>query len=119
VGEIGERIVDRLARCADQLGDLLLGQIVGHAHGAVVLGAEPLRQLQELLGDAAGHVGEDQIGQIVVGTTESAGQHSQQLLSDFRSVGDPRAQRVAVHRHRPHFGDRGRTRRSRAGVEDR
>ena len=115
VGEIGERLVDGFARCADQLSDLFLRQVVRHTQRVALLGAEPLRQLQQLLGDPAGHVGEHQVGQVVVGATQPAGQHSQQLLGDFGPIGDPRAQRVAVHRHRAYLGDGGRARRARTG----
>jgi hypothetical protein len=31
-----------------------------------------LRKLQQQLGDAAGHVGEDQVGQVVVGAAQPA-----------------------------------------------
>jgi hypothetical protein len=97
VGEIGERLVDRLTRGADQLRDLFLGQVVRDSHRVTLLGAESLRQLQQLLGHPAGHVGGDQIGQIVVGATQPAGQDSKQLLSDLRAIGDSGAQHVAVH----------------------
>ncbi len=46
-------------------------------------------QLQQQLGDAAGHVGEDQVGQVVVGAAQPAGQHPQQLLGDFGTISDP------------------------------
>ena len=55
-------------------------QLVGDASGAVVLGAEALRRLQQQLGDAAGHVGEDEVGQVVVGAAQPAGQDPQQVL---------------------------------------
>jgi hypothetical protein len=50
------------------LCDLVLGQVVRDAHAAVFLGTEALRQLQQQLTDAAGHVGEDVVGQIEVST---------------------------------------------------
>src|SRR5271163_483186 len=80
VGEVGQRLVHGLPRCPDQLGDLVLGQVVGDAQRAAFLGAEALRELQQLLGDPAGNVGEDQISQVVVGAPKPAGQHPQQLL---------------------------------------
>ena len=46
----------------------------------------------------------------MVGAPEPAGQHPQQLLGDLGTVGDPGAQRVAVHRHRAELVElRGRT----------
>ena len=64
VGELGECLVDRFSGRPDQLCDLFLCQLVGDAQGAVVLDAEALRKLQQQVGDAAGHVGEDQVGQV-------------------------------------------------------
>ena len=116
-GEIGQRLVHRLAGCPDQLGDLFLSQVVRHPHRAALLGTEALRELQQLLGDPTGHVGEDEVGEVVVGAAQPAGQHAQQLLGDFGAIGDPGPQRVAVHRHRPHLGDRRRARGPRPGVE--
>ena len=54
VGEIGERLVYRLPRRPNQLSDLLLRQVVCHPQPGTFEGAEPLRQQQQLLGDAAG-----------------------------------------------------------------
>jgi hypothetical protein len=45
-----------------------------------------LPERQQLLGDPSGHVGQDQIGQIVVGAALPAGQHPQQLRGDLRSL---------------------------------
>jgi hypothetical protein len=119
VSEVGERLVDGLARCAHELSDLLLRQVVGDAQRAALLSAEALGQLQQLLGHASGDVGEDEVGEVVVGAAQAAGQHAQQLLGDLGAVGDPGAQRVAVHRYGAHVGDRRGAGRPRAGVEDR
>ena len=119
MGEVGQRLVDGFPRGAHKLRDLLLGQVVGDPHRPTLLSAEALRQLQQLLRDPAGDVGENQVGQVVVGPAQPACQHPQQLLGDLRAVGDPGAQRVAVHRHRSDLGDGGRTRRARPGIEDR
>ena len=119
MGEVGQRLVHRLPGGPHQLRDLFLCQVVGDPHGATLLGAEPLGQLQQLLGHPAGHVGEDEIGQIVVGAPQPSGQHAQQLLGDLGAVGDPRPQRVSVHRHRAHLGDGGGAGSPRARVEDR
>ena len=104
MGEIGECLVDRLPGRAHELRDLLLRQIVGHAQRATFLRPEPLCQLQQLLGHPARHVGEDQVGEVVVGASQPAGQHPQQLLGDLRPIRDPGTQCVAVHRHRAHLG---------------
>src|SRR6476469_3724459 len=56
VGEVGERLVDGFPRRPDQLRDLFLRQVMGDAQAAVLLGAETLREGQQLLGDPTGHV---------------------------------------------------------------
>ena len=89
MGEVGKRLVDGFPRSADQLGDLLLRQVVGDPHRATFLGAETLGQLQQLLGHPARHVGEDEVGQVVVGAAQPSGQDSQQLFGDFGAIGDP------------------------------
>ena len=52
--EVGERLVDGLARSADQLGQLFLREVVGNVDALVGRGAEAVGQVQEGLGDAAG-----------------------------------------------------------------
>jgi hypothetical protein len=66
-GELGERLVDRLVRLADQLCKLLLPEVAPDAYRAAVVGAEAFGQPQKLFGYASGHVGGDQIGHGVVG----------------------------------------------------
>ncbi len=93
-GEVGQRLVDRLARGADQLRQLLLREVVVHPHAPRLRGAEALGQLEQRLGDPAGHVGEDQVGQGVVGAPQPPGQDPEQLLGDLRPVAEPRPQRA-------------------------
>ena len=69
-GEIGQGLVDRLAGGADQLGQLLLGEVMVHVYAVVALVAEPLGELEQLLGHPPGHVGEDQVGDHVVGPAQ-------------------------------------------------
>jgi hypothetical protein len=61
VSEVSEGFVDRFTRGADELRDLLLGQVVRHAQRGPLLSAESLRQVEQLLGDATRDVGEDQV----------------------------------------------------------
>jgi hypothetical protein len=75
VGESAERLVRRLPARANQLSDLLLGQVVGDSQRVAFTGAELLCQLQQLLGDPSGDVGEDLISQFVVGAPQPAGQY--------------------------------------------
>src|SRR5699024_10764417 len=62
-GEVRQSLVDRLPGGADQLGELLLGEAVGDHHAVVRLPAEALREIQDVLGDAAGNVREDEVGE--------------------------------------------------------
>ena len=76
VGEIGQCLVHGFPGSPHQLGDLLLGQVVGDPHRAAFLRAEALGELQQLLGHPAGHVSEDEVGEIVVGAAQASGKHS-------------------------------------------
>src|SRR4051794_33765061 len=61
VGELRQRLVDRLATCADELRELFLRQVVLHAHTLVLVLAELVRQVEQCLGHTAGYVAEDEI----------------------------------------------------------
>ena len=45
MSEVGQGFVNGLPGCADELCDLLLGEVMGHPHGATLLRAEALGQL--------------------------------------------------------------------------
>ena len=75
MGKVGQSLIDGFPGCADELGDLLLGEVVGHPHCTALLCAEPLGELQQLLGDPAGHIGENQVGEVVVCPAQSACEH--------------------------------------------
>jgi hypothetical protein len=49
---------------------------VGNPEATALLGAEALRERQQLLGHPPRHVGQDQIGQVVVGAAQPAGQRA-------------------------------------------
>jgi alkanesulfonate monooxygenase SsuD/methylene tetrahydromethanopterin reductase-like flavin-dependent oxidoreductase (luciferase family) len=115
--EVAERLVHRLPRRPDQLRQLLLRQIVFHPEGAVLLHPVPLRQPQQLLGQPAGHVGEDEVREQVVGPAQSPGEYPQQSFGDLGTLGDPGAQRRAVHGCHAYVVDGGRGRRTGARVE--
>src|SRR5262245_43077959 len=66
-GEVGERLVDGLAGGADQLGQLLLGEVVVDVYAVVGGAAEAVGQVEQGLGHPARNVGEDQVGHDVVG----------------------------------------------------
>src|SRR5437667_4681398 len=65
-GEVRQCLVDRLPRGPDQLSQLLLGQVVVDVQPVAFLLAEPGRQVEQVLRDTPGHVGEDQVGYDVV-----------------------------------------------------
>jgi glyoxylase-like metal-dependent hydrolase (beta-lactamase superfamily II) len=66
-GKVRESLVDRLPRRPDQLRQLLLRQVVVHLKAFIRLLAEPLRQVEQRLGDPSGNVGEDEVGGHIVG----------------------------------------------------
>src|SRR6478735_2133758 len=94
-GEVGERLVDRLAGGADQLGELLLGEVVVDVDSVVGGAAEAVGEVEQRLGDAAGHVGEDEVGDDVVGLAQPRGELGQQAAGDDRTALEP-AQQVLV-----------------------
>ena len=97
VGEGSQGLVDGLAGSADQLGNLFLGEIVVDAQRAAFLDAEAVSQLQQGLGNTAGHIGEDEVCQVGVSAAQAAGQHAQQLLGDGGVIANPLIQQLGVH----------------------
>ena len=89
-GEVGERLVDRLAGGADQLGELLLGEVVGDVHAVVGGAAEAVGEVEQRLGDAAGDVGEDQVGEDLVGAAQPAGERGEQRRGDVGAAVEAR-----------------------------
>ena len=61
-GEIGQGLVDGFAGGTDELGQLLLGEVVVHVYAVVGGAAETVGQVEQGLGDPARNVGEDQVG---------------------------------------------------------
>jgi hypothetical protein len=118
-GEIGQRLVHRLPGGADELGDLFLGQVVVDPQPACLVAAEAVREQQQRFGHAAGHIGEDQVGERGVSSPHLPGQRAQQVLGDLGLAAHPAPQRGPIHADRAHLGHRGRSGRVRAGVEDR
>ena len=53
-------------------------------HAVVGGAAEPVRQVQKRLGHATGDVGEDEVGDDVVGLAQTAGQLGEQPAGDAR-----------------------------------
>ena len=66
-GKVRERLVDRLPGRPHQLRKLLLRQVVVHLKALIRLLAEPLRQVEQRLGDSSGHVGKDEVRSHIVG----------------------------------------------------
>jgi hypothetical protein len=80
-------------------------------------GAELLCQLQQLLGDPARHVDEDQVGEHGVGTPQPAGDDTQQLHGDLRALLGPLLQGVLGQPGQPSVRDDHGGRGTRARVE--
>lgn len=89
VGEVRKRFVDRLTRRTNELGEFCLGQIVVHTQRVAVAAAESLGEVKQLLGNPPGHIGEDEVRQVVVGAAQPARQHSQQPLGNLGPVRYP------------------------------
>src|SRR4029079_17683948 len=88
-GEVGQGLVDSLAGGADQLGELLLGQVVVDVDAVVGGAAEAVGEVEQRLGHPPGHVGEDQVGDDVVGLAEPAGKLGEQTAGDHRTALEP------------------------------
>ena len=91
--EVGERLVDRLAGGADELGELFLGEVVGHQDALLDRAPEAGRQVEQRLGHPAGDVREDQVGEVLVGAAQALGERGEQHLGDG---GTTREQAVEV-----------------------
>ena len=111
LGEVGEGLVDRLARGADELGQLLLREVVGDEDAVLGRATEAAGQVEQGLGDTTRHVREDEVGQVLVGAAQPPGQGRQQDLGD---LGPPGQQAAAGPRGRARSaGSRRRRSRSR------
>jgi glyoxylase-like metal-dependent hydrolase (beta-lactamase superfamily II) len=117
--EVGQRLVHRFPGGPDQLRQLFLSQVVVHMQAVAFLLAEPVGQVQQVLGHPARHVGEHQVGHHVVGPAQPPGQRLQHVHGNVRPVGQPRAQRVMRERGDGGVGDRAGGRRPRPRVEQR
>src|SRR5690625_2738576 len=89
-GEVRQGLVDGLAGGADQLGQLLLGEAVGDHHTVIGLAAEALREIEDVLGHAAGDVGEDQVRKGLIGLAQAAGEGGQQGSTHLGTLGEYR-----------------------------
>ncbi len=116
-GEVGERLVDRLPGRADELGQLLLGEVVVHMQAVGLLLTEALGEIEQVLRHPARHVGEDQVGRHVVGAAQPPGQGLEHVHGDFGAVHQPRAQGVVGECGEGGFGDGARAGRARPRIE--
>ena len=69
LSEISQRLVDRLARSTDELCQLFLGQVMVHQHAVRPRLAQLVGKVQELRGHPPRHIGEDEVGECLIGTT--------------------------------------------------
>src|SRR5262245_49767476 len=116
-GEVGQRLVDRLAGGADELGQLLLGEVVMDVDAVVGSAAEPARQVEQRLRDPSGYIGEHQVGDDIAGLAEPGGELVEQGPGDARLILEPAQQLVVAQAHQGAGRDRGGRRRSRTGIE--
>lgn len=116
--EIGQSLIDGLARRADQLRKLLLGQVVRDEDALVSGATETLGEVEQRLGDAAGDVGEDQVGQRVVGATQTPCQRGKQASRHGRALLEEVAKRVVAKADELRLGNSGRRSVAGAGVEE-
>jgi hypothetical protein len=89
--------VDGFPRRSDELGELFLGEVVDHPGCVSFFYPELVSQPQNQLGDPARHVGEYQLGSVVLGAPQPAGQYLEQLLAEGGTTCDPCQQRFAWH----------------------
>ncbi len=118
-GEVGQRLVDRLAGGADQLGELLLGEVVVDVDAVLGGAAEAVGEVEQRLGDTARDVGEDQVGDHVVGPAQAGGELGQQAVGHVGAAVEPAQQVVVRQGVERHVGHRGHRRRARTRVEQR
>lgn len=60
--KIGQSLIDGLARRANQLRKLFLGEVVRDEDALVCGATETLREVEQGLGDATGNIREDKVG---------------------------------------------------------
>ncbi len=83
------------------------------------LDAEAARQVEEGAGDAARHVGEDQVGHLVVGLAQAPRDGAQQGRGHLGAHVEPGLQVTVAEAEELHLGQRGRGGGTRARVEER
>ncbi len=76
--------------------ELLLGEVVADENAVLDRATEAAREFEKCLGDSAGNVSEDEVGEVLVGAAQAAGERGEQRERDLR-VG----REVAVEGLRP------------------
>jgi glyoxylase-like metal-dependent hydrolase (beta-lactamase superfamily II) len=104
-GEVREGLVDRLPRRADELRELLLGEVVVDVQAVGLLVAESVGQVEQVLGDPAGDVREHKVGGHIVGPAQPLSQRAQHVQRDLRPVAEPGDQRLLVERRERRVGN--------------
>jgi hypothetical protein len=81
--------------------------------------AESVRQVEQGLGDPAGHVGEDQVRHDLVGPAEPLRERAEQVQGHLRPAGHPVAQGLMIQGGQPGVGQGRRGLGARARIEER
>lgn len=116
--EVGEGLVDRLTRGADQLGQLFLREVVDDVDALLRLHAEAAREVEQRAGHAPGDIREDQVGHLVVGLAQAPGDRAQQRRGDLGPGVQPRLQVAVAEAEQLDLGEGGGGGGTRAGVEE-
>ena len=90
-----------------------------HVHAVVGGAPEAVGEVEQRLGDAAGDVGEDQVGDDVVGLAQPAGQLGEQAAGDDGATLEPAQEVLVGQRGEGAVGDGGDGGRARTRVEER
>ena len=82
-GEVGEGLVDRLARSAHELGKFFLREVVIDVYAVIGAAAEAAREIKQGLRDTAGDVGEHEVTDHFVGAAQTSSQLVQDRAGDI------------------------------------
>jgi len=116
-GEVSEGFVDRLPGRADELRELLLGEVVVDVQSVGLLVAEPVGKVQQVLGDPAGDVSEHEVGGHVVGPAQSLCERAEHVQRDLGPLAQPRHQCLVLEQREHRVGHRARRRGPRPRVK--
>ena len=106
--ELGECLVDGLSGRPDELGQLLLGHVVGDQQSVRSEGPKFLAEFHEGFRDATGYIREDQVGHRFIGATETTGQGLQESGSHSGATFEEGHELIVAEGEDDGVGKRGR-----------